>query len=152
MRETLGVADEPRTRRRWFHDDYFDLFVWQTTSGEVTLFQLCYGKGSSERALIWHRHGSFFHDGAGGSKDVIGGRIPRGKPLTADPVIARFEDVAGSLPEDIHRVVKERIREYVEKRPGTRGRRKSFRRADWQKRPVAAGTGKQPPLDPAKSA
>ena len=36
MKEILGVADDPPARRRWFHDDYFDLFVWQTT-GEVTL-------------------------------------------------------------------------------------------------------------------
>ena len=51
FREILGVADDPPARRRWFHDDYFDLFVWQT-KGEITLFQLCYGIGTNERAII----------------------------------------------------------------------------------------------------
>lgn len=139
MREILGVADEPRTRRRWFHDDYFDLFVWQTTSGEVTLFQLCYGIGSSERALIWHRYGAFFHDGAGakGSKDIIGAGAPPGGTAAEDPVLSRFEAAAQSLPEDVRRVVAERLREYVERRPEVPSRRKRFRRADWQKGPVA---------------
>ncbi|HSD52716.1 MAG TPA: hypothetical protein VLC47_01040, partial [Burkholderiales bacterium] len=62
LREIEGIADEPRTRRRWFHDEYFDLFVWQTDVGEITLFQLCYGIDASERALVWHRVGGFFHD------------------------------------------------------------------------------------------
>lgn len=142
MREILGVADEPRTRRRWFHNDYFDLFVWQTTSGEVTLFQLCYGIGSSERALVWHKYGAFFHDGSNsrGSKEIIGAGFVPGKPLSADPVISRFESAAHSLPDDIRRVVTERIREYVENKPETPMRRKRFRRADWQKRPAASPT------------
>ena len=39
LKEIHGVADDPPARRRWFHDDYFDLFVWQA-EGQVTLFQL----------------------------------------------------------------------------------------------------------------
>lgn len=38
LREIEGIADEPRTSRRWFHDEYFDLFVWQTDVGEINLF------------------------------------------------------------------------------------------------------------------
>jgi len=29
LKEILGVADDRRPAARWFHDDYFDLFVWQ---------------------------------------------------------------------------------------------------------------------------
>jgi len=68
LREIEGITDEPRTRRRWFHDEYFDLFVWQTDQGEITLFQLCYGVDAAERALVWHRAGGFFHDGVGPAK------------------------------------------------------------------------------------
>ena len=75
LREIEGVADEPRTRRRWFHDDYFDLFVWQTEQGDITLFQLCYGIAPAEKALVWHRAGGFFHDGR--------------QQLIADPVAER---------------------------------------------------------------
>ena len=60
MREILGVAQEGTgVQRRWFHDDYFDLFVWQTDQ-EITAFQLCYGLDTSERALEWSKdHGAW---------------------------------------------------------------------------------------------
>ncbi len=64
MKEILGVADEPRTRRRWFHDEHFDLFVWQTLSGELVSFQLCYGQSASEQALVWNKESGFFRDGS----------------------------------------------------------------------------------------
>ena len=84
MKEILGVADDPPARRRWFHDDFFDLFVWQA-GGEVTLFQLCYGADSAERALVWDKQRGFFHDG----------------PASRRRVFARFDDAAAALPEDI---------------------------------------------------
>ena len=51
LKEIHGLTDDPPAKRRWFHDDFFDLFVWQAGS-EVTLFQLCYGVDSTERALV----------------------------------------------------------------------------------------------------
>jgi hypothetical protein len=126
LREIQGIGDEPRTRRRWFHDEYFDLFVWQTDVGEITLFQLCYGIDASERALIWHRVGGFFHDGAGPAT-----------PSAAEKVAARFEVAAQALPQNISQAVTERIREYLASEQPAAARRKRFRRDDWQKRPAA---------------
>jgi hypothetical protein len=100
--------------------------VWQTDVGEVTLFQLCYGIDASERALVWHRVGGFFHDGAG-----------PGKPPGADKIVARFEAAAQSLPQNINLAVTERIREYLASEQPAATRRKQFRRQDWQKRPAA---------------
>jgi hypothetical protein len=138
MKEILGVTDEPRTLRRWFHDDYFDLFVWQTSEGEITLFQLCYGIGSSERALVWHKYGGFFHDGvaSGRGAEVLGARLGRGTPLDADPIVARFESAADSLPEDVREFVVARLREYAQKKP-VPSRRRQFRREDWQRKPAS---------------
>lgn len=131
MREILGVTDEPRTRRRWFHDDYFDLFVWETGGGEITSFQLCYGIDSSERALVWLKDRGFFHDGvetgATGSGETLGAG-----PAPGDPIISRFETAARALPDGVRRAVTARIREYIEKGPPAPARRKRFRRADWQ--------------------
>jgi len=138
MREILGVAPDPAARRRWFHDDYFDLFVWQVPSGEVTSFQLCYGVDSSERALVWQQQRGFFHDGVSGRSragEIIGSALARGGSATSDPVIERFDAAAGALPSDVRQAVAARIREYVEKQPPVQTRRQSFRRADWQKRP-----------------
>ena len=126
LREIEGIGEEPRTRRRWFHDEYFDLFVWQTDLGEVTLFQLCYGIDVSERALVWHRVGGFFHDGAGPAT-----------PSAAERVAARFEVAAQALPQNISQAVTERIREYLASEQPAAARRKRFRRDDWQKRPAA---------------
>ena len=117
MREILGLADDPPARRRWFHDDYFDLFVWQS-EGEVTLFQLCYGGDSSERALVWDKKRGLFHDGPAGDADFV----------------PRFEDAAASLPDDIRREVREKVHEFAGRRLKVQSRRTRFRRAEWQQR------------------
>jgi hypothetical protein len=110
LKEIYGVADDPPARRRWFHDDYFDLFVWQA-EGKLTLFQLCYGLDSKERALVWDQQRGFF----------------------ADEVISRFEEAAGALPEDIRREVREKVHEFAGQRIAVQSRRKKFRRAAWQR-------------------
>ena len=126
LREIEGIADEPQTKRRWFHDAYFDLFVWETDVGEVTLFQFCYGIDASERALVWHRVGGFFHDGAGPAR-----------PPAADKIVARFEVAAQPLPQNIRQFVTDHIREHMASEQPAAARRKHFRREDWQKRPAA---------------
>lgn len=116
MREILGVADDPPARRRWFHDEYFDLFVWEA-GGEVTLFQLCYGVDSRERALVWDKKRGLFHDG----------------PMSGTDFVARFEDSATALPDDIRREVREKVHEFAGRRLAVRSRRAKFRRAEWQR-------------------
>ena len=75
MREILGVTDEASVHRRWFHDDYFDLFVWQAENGEIVQFQLCYGIDSSEQALVWHKQSGYFLDGVKAGKSA-GSKTP----------------------------------------------------------------------------
>ena len=122
LHEIVGLADEPPAKRRWFHDDYFDLFVWQTVSGELTRFQLCYGIHSSERALVWHRQGGFFHDGRSRGADRI------------DEVIAHFDEVALTLPKMVRQTVGARLDEFARIAAEIPSRRTTFRRATWQKR------------------
>lgn len=116
MKEILGLADDPPAKRRWFHDDFFDLFVWQTGE-EVTLFQLCYGLDATERALVWDKSRGLFHDG----------------PAEAADVVTRFEEAAGALPENIRREVREKLHEFAGRRRTVQSRRKKFRRASWQR-------------------
>ena len=135
MHEILGVTGEPGIHRRWFHDDYFDLFVWQIEGGELVQFQLCYGIDSSEQALVWHKRGGFFLDGAepgnSGKGEVPGTKPPRSAKV--DPVVARFDTASRSLPEDIRLAMTARVHEFSEKRDATPARRKRFRRASWQR-------------------
>jgi hypothetical protein len=137
MREIVGVVQgEPVTRRRWFHDEYFDLFVWQNGADEIESFQLCYGIDSSERALEWRKSRGFFHDGAKIGTPVPGGILDTqnagGGDKTAQTISSRFEFAARSLPDDIRIAVTARIREYAEKAPSVPMRRRQVRRAAWQ--------------------
>src|SRR5258706_12351339 len=126
LHEIVGVTDEPPARRRWFHDDYFDLFVWQTRDGEVILFQLCYGIASSERALVWHRQGGFFHDGLEAST--------REERKLAQEVMKRFAEAAPTVPKMIRQTVEVRLQEYMKRNAEAPKRRRTFRRAAWQRR------------------
>ena len=122
MHEILGVADEANVHRRWFHDDYFDLFVWQTAAGELVQFQLCYGIDSSEQALVWHKQEGFYVDG---DKAAVSSK--------GDPLAARFDAAARALPDEIRAAMTARVREFAEKTVSSTARRKRFRRASWQR-------------------
>jgi hypothetical protein len=132
FKEILDVLqDDPFGQRRWFHDDYFDLFVRQAR-GELAAFELCYGIDSNERALVWTRGQGYFHDGAT-SKEFIGARLASGDPLEADPIIARFERAAAGLPEALRLAMMARLREYALQNAEGSARRTRFRRAAWQR-------------------
>lgn len=133
LREILDVMqDDPSSRRRWFHDDYFDLFV-RESDGELSAFELCYGIDSNERALAWSRSRGYFHDGETSDGEFIGARIAAGDPLVADPVIARFVSAAGGLPELLRVAVEARLSEFAQQSAEGEARRTRFRRADWQR-------------------
>ncbi len=63
LREIRNIVQRSLERRkRWFHDDDFDLYVWQSPAGEVLELQLCYERGTSrERALTWKRGLGYAH-------------------------------------------------------------------------------------------
>jgi hypothetical protein len=134
LREIRGVLqDDPSSERRWFHDDYFDLFV-RETGEELVAFELCYSIHSNERALVWRRDQGYFHDGGtSGPEDFIGARLAPGDPLEADPIIARFELAAGRLPEALRLALEARLREFALQNAEGSARRTRFRRADWQR-------------------
>jgi hypothetical protein len=139
LREISGVRqDEPQTQRRWFHSDYFDLFVWQTADGEVMSFQLCYGIDTSERALVWRRELGFFHDGVDYGEGQAGRAAPSrsdaDEPFPATAVAARFAREAEGVPNEIRNFIITRIREFGRMHPYPKSRRRRFRRADWQQR------------------
>lgn len=135
LREILDVLqDDPSAVRRWFHDDYFDLYV-REKGKELVAFELCYGIHAYEKALVWTRGGSFFHDGDA-SGEVIGTELRPGDSLDADPIIARFKEAAGGLPESLRLALEARLREYALEDAEGAARRARFRRADWQQSPA----------------
>ena len=139
LREILGVSqsqEEPHIERRWFHDEYFDLFVRQESNGRVLSFELCYGTPGSERALVWEDDAGYFHDGVE-DKDVDAGDVlgfPPSFHRGPDPIVSRFDLVARSLPDTLRSAVSELVHEYAENAELTASRRRQFRRADWQQK------------------
>ena len=133
MHEILGVTDEPGVHRRWFHDDYFDLFVWQSGAGELVQFQLCYGIDSSEQALVWHKHSGFFLDGVEAGKSGKGAALGAKSQPRGDRLVARFGAASHTLPEDIRVAMTARLQEFAARKEATPARRRRFRRASWQR-------------------
>lgn len=140
MREIHGVTqDGSGVLRRWFHDDYFDLFVWQTDQGETISFQLCYGVDSNERALEWRKDHGWFQDGSTAvepapRKMLSTAHAPAGLAGAdaTDSIASRFEIAAAALPDAIRSAVAARLRQYAEQAAVT-ARRTKVRRAAWQK-------------------
>ena len=132
LREILEVSqDDAATKRRWFHDDDFDLFT-REAGNELTEFELCYGIRSQERALVWAKDKGYFHDGEA-SADFIGAGVLGGGSLEADPVMARFTLSAGGLPRSLRLAVEARLREFALQKADGAARRAKFRREEWQK-------------------
>lgn len=121
LREITGVTqDAAGQTRRWFHDDYFDLFVQQDRDGDLAALELCYGVGHSERALVWKKGFGHFHDG------------PEGDSLDAESLAARFARECGEVPHRISTSVLRVIRDFPELERLARARRRKYRRETWQ--------------------
>ena len=62
LQKIRGVRQDNADRERhWFQDDFFDLFAWTDTAGEVVAFQLCYDRLKQERVLAWSEPTGFIH-------------------------------------------------------------------------------------------
>jgi len=47
--------------KRWFSDEFFDLFVWYDKNNVIVSFQLCYNKPRDEHSLTWKTPSSYYH-------------------------------------------------------------------------------------------
>ena len=100
--EIANVAQhDPASRRRWFRDDYFDIFTWQNAQGAIVAFQICYDLPNKERVLSWRAASGYTHDrvDAGESspeKNRTPIMIPDGA-LPLNDVLAEFDQRAAGL-------------------------------------------------------
>jgi len=117
LREIGSVRqDSDRGLRRWFQDEYFDLFVWLDAAGTPLAFQLCYERNRGEGAITWNSSAGFVHD-----------RVDAGEPspkrsmtpmLRADGqppyfrIYNRFLAASTACPTELRAFVIERLREY----------------------------------------
>jgi hypothetical protein len=103
--------------RRWFHDEYFDLYTWESYGGDLIGFQLCYAKSGKERALRWSPESGYRHEGVDAPEDKPGRAMSA--LFVADGVFdpngvgARFESASIELPARVKEFVLVKIRAYL---------------------------------------
>jgi hypothetical protein len=138
LREIQSVRqDNPALRRRWYQDDFFDLYTWHASTGALAGFQLCYDVRGRERVLSWHRQHGFSHNRIDSGEDnpmssmtpilVADGRFPHRL------VRGRFNRHSVTLDASTRSFILGKLREYgrsVARGPGDmprlkRGRRKT---------------------------
>lgn len=118
LKEFTKIAQVPGgSRKRWFSDDYFDLFVWYSPANEIISFQLCYDKEQNERALTWKASSAYMHH-----RVDDGESNPTGK---ATPVLVsegmfdhqtvaeRFLQESLKIDQEVARFVYEKLIKYV---------------------------------------
>jgi hypothetical protein len=118
LREIGSVRqEEPGLRRRWFRDEYFDLYLWEGGAGEVRAFQLCYDRSHRERSLRWSHKTGFLHEGVNNPETkpgramsailVIAGHLP------VAAVSRRLLHASQELPPAMRDFIFEKLGEYA---------------------------------------
>lgn len=116
IRNIYQNPEEPE--RRWFADDVFDLLVWFSDDGLPLGFQLCYHRGSIEKAMTWLPEMGYSHKNVDGGECNIGRRykmtpvlVPDGI-FEKDRIITQFEKRSSDLDPAISRFVLQKLAGY----------------------------------------
>jgi len=117
LREIPGVRqDRSDLKRRWYEDDFFDLYTWHAADGALVSFQLCYDVRGRERALTWHHEHGFSHTRVdSGDAATLSGMTPiltGGAPFPHRYVRERFAQVAAGLDANLCGFIADKMREY----------------------------------------
>jgi hypothetical protein len=99
---------EPGLTRRWFQNEYFDLYTWQDQDGAFHGFQLCYAKNGDQRALRYSIDAGLRHEGVNQPEEKPGRAmtaifVADGAPQAA--LLQRFEEDGAALPREIFEFV-----------------------------------------------
>jgi hypothetical protein len=111
-----GRQDGSRGLRRWFQDDYFDLYVWQDASGALIALQLCYDRNRKEGAITWDGFAGFGHDRVDGGEQSA--KHPMTPILRADGappyfrIYDRFLTASAGCPQPVRDFAIDRLRDY----------------------------------------
>jgi hypothetical protein len=109
------------SHRRWFHDEFFDLYVWENfageANGEIQGFQLCYAKADQQRALRWSQERGYNHEGVDSPEDKPGRAMSAifiaDGVFDPDGIGAKFERESEPLPPRVRNFVLEKIKGYA---------------------------------------
>src|SRR6185295_173318 len=114
LKEVPIVSQQPdQPRRRWFTDDYFDLYVWFNEEDDPIGFQLCYDRERHERAVTWSADAGFSHDRidhAGPDWTMQTPILTATEDLLPDSeILVRFEATSTNIDPAVRNIVLEKI-------------------------------------------
>ena len=111
-----GRQDGNRGVRRWFQDEYFDLYLWHDASGALIGLQLCYDRNRKEGAITWDIRSGFGHDQVDdGERGPYSTMTPILRADGAPPyfrIYDRFLAACAQCPNAVRDFVIDRLREY----------------------------------------
>ena len=110
--------ESPTACKRWFQDDYFDLFTWEDRqTREVISFQLCYDRLGKERVLSWDQYRGFGHhridDGEYSPHKNMTPIFVTGGNFASDEVLSRFSKESTQIDEKIKQFISQKLIEYT---------------------------------------
>ncbi len=119
LREVVNVhQQDPQLRRRWFCDDYFDIFVWERmeSNSAIVGFQLCYDKAQHERVLSWRETTGYTHlgidSGEPGPATNMSPIMVADGVLPLSDVLKKFDAGAARLDSRIRDFIREKLLNY----------------------------------------
>ena len=145
LREIRGLAQrDPERTKRWFQDDFFDLYVWQDAAGMVHKFQLCYRRETlEERVFEWQRGLGFLHlkpephrPGVSYLENDTWALVFDGA-LPYRTVSARFAEASARIPHELADLILAKLNEFAG--PGRKFRPRGARTPRWLARLRLAG-------------
>lgn len=111
-----GRQDGSRGVRRWFQDEYFDLYLWHDASGAPVAFQLCYDRARNEGAITWSRGAGYGHDRVDAGDDSPKRLMTPILRADGTPpyfrIYDRFLAACGGCPREVRGFVTARLGEY----------------------------------------
>lgn len=102
--------------KHWFQNEYFDLFLWLTVTGQIKSFQLCYNRSQCEAVLVWDNMQGFSFHGVDDGEFSPNKNMtpvftkPKNKPDPA--LISRFEHDSAQLAPEIRSFLVHKLSEF----------------------------------------
>ncbi len=121
LREIQHVKQErKKDKRRWFTDDYWDLYVWIRKDGTYSGFQLCYGKPDGEHALTWMDDSGPVHAGVSesshgrtGAGNMEASILVADGVFDVDGVARRFWKESRDIDPEVRRYIAVKMKELM---------------------------------------
>ena len=105
LREIIAVKQDSRGTKRWFRDEFFDPYLWQTAAGEIVSMQLCYNRVDNEHLLRRNSQEGYLHARVDSSEDKPGRAMSAilvaSGVFPAKPVRDDFLKAALEIPDEV---------------------------------------------------